>query len=101
MKNESIFHLVVHYLRTEEVFKATSLYSRLSLRLLNQKCKSKIEKNQEEIKNGKFGAISLYCFKDIKFHRVLIKELLIGSAYFSFRFSDQNHFAHSSIKYTL
>lgn len=57
-----------NHFRTEEVFKGMSLYSRLSLRLLNQKCRSKVNKNQEEIKNGKCGAISL-CFNYIIFHK--------------------------------
>lgn len=40
-----------NHFRTEEVFKGMSLYSRLFLRLLNQKRRRKVNKNQEEIKN--------------------------------------------------
>lgn len=69
MKNKSIFYTVEHHLRTEEVFKATSSCSRLSLRVLNKKSKSKLEKNQEEIEVEKIGAISLCCFKYITSHK--------------------------------
>lgn len=53
MKNKSIFHIAVQHCtlyNTEKAFRATPFYRRLSLRLLNQKWKNKIEKNQEEIK---------------------------------------------------
>lgn len=68
MKNKSLFHTVEYHFRTEEVFKVTFSCSRLSLRVLNQKSKSKLEKNQEETEVGKIGTISLCFFKYITSH---------------------------------